>query len=548
MKKRIISLLLAVILVASCFAGCNNEGDGGESTGGVENPNGYEKIDELTLPLTDDPDAEITIWTLWENQTVMDPNQLLAVQKMEEITGVHVNWVCKTAAECAEAFNLLTTSDDLPDIIFAGAYGTYPGGVEQGIADGVFMDCTDLVNYYMPNYRAILASDPDLNKAVKTDSGKYAALWRLSSSDEMGYPEKIFYGMAYRQEFVDAIGYTGDLVTVEDWYTMFKMAKEAGYETPWLPASGGYGLNGSFLTAYGVASGLYVDGETIKFGPAEDGYGEFLKEMRKWYEEGLIDPNYSSQTGLQNYYADASVFAAGETVAFGQMYLFTETVPYVMGWDPNYDATTGRVVAVENPVLNEGDESAVMITTYGTMAQNCYYISADCENPELVAKWLDFQYTEQGMVLNAYGVEGVTYTVNEDPNATYKYVYTEDFLNKDTTGRSELGVLGSAALGWYNYSASYQTQAGVETLLASEELWTPAKLYTIPTLSLTSEESTIYQQYYTNIATLVSEYTVQYITGITDQSFEDFVQQLYDYNLQAVIDVYQAAFERYLAR
>ena len=36
---------------------------------------------------------------------------------------------------------------------------------------------------------------------------------------------------------------------------------------------------------------IQKDGKVV-FGPIEPGFKDFLTEMKKWYEEGLLDPNY----------------------------------------------------------------------------------------------------------------------------------------------------------------------------------------------------------------------------------------------------------------
>ena len=64
------------------------------------------------------------------------------------------------------------------------------------------------------------------------------------------------------------------------------------------------------------------------------------------------------------------------------------------------------------PLLNSGDtpiQSASRI-----IAKDPIYITTACKNPELAAKWLDFQYSEQGQLLNWYGIEGETYTLDAD--------------------------------------------------------------------------------------------------------------------------------------
>ena len=40
--------------------------------------------------------------------------------------------------------------------------------------------------------------------------------------------------------------------------------------------------------AGGKYGGMYLDGDTIHYGPLEDGYKEYLETMAQWYSDGLI--------------------------------------------------------------------------------------------------------------------------------------------------------------------------------------------------------------------------------------------------------------------
>ena len=52
----------------------------------------------------------------------------------------------------------------------------------------------------------------------------------------------------------------------------------------------------------------------------------------------------------------------------------------------------------------------------------------------------------------------------------------------------------------------------------------------------------------TALKTMIDEYTINYIVGQDVESFADFQAELEANGLQTVLDVYQAAYDRYLAR
>ena len=93
----------------------------------AENPGNAEDSgipEELTLPLTEEK-KELTVWMVYNGTEVSDLNEIKSVQKMEELTNVHINWIAVGQQELTEKFGLVLGSGDYPDIM---AYYSYPGG------------------------------------------------------------------------------------------------------------------------------------------------------------------------------------------------------------------------------------------------------------------------------------------------------------------------------------------------------------------------------------------------------------------------------------
>ncbi len=68
-------------------------------------------------------------------------------------------------------------------------------------------------------------------------------------------------------------------------------------------------------------------------------------------------------------------------------------------------------------------------------------------------------------------------------------------------------------------------------------------------ISMTDEESAEYNSMYTDIKTLVDETTVKYIMGTESlDTFETFREGLRTYGVEHCAELWQAAYERYLAR
>ena len=141
-----------------------------------------DKLTELTLPLSEEK-AEVSVWTLWNNQYVENPNDLDSVKKMEDLTNVHINWSLVTIQEASEKFGLMLASGAIPDIVYCFGMVSYPGGNDKAVEDGIFLDATDLVENYMPNYRSLREQSADLLKDTMSDSGFMVLFLGMFCSD-----------------------------------------------------------------------------------------------------------------------------------------------------------------------------------------------------------------------------------------------------------------------------------------------------------------------------------------------------------------------------
>ncbi|MGI6107764.1 MAG: extracellular solute-binding protein [Lachnospiraceae bacterium] len=519
---------------------------------------------EVTLPLTDEK-KELSVWLTWTNEKTSDPNDLEGVQYLEELTNVHINWIPVSAADAAEKYQLMQASDDLPDIVVSVTASEE--AAEQAISDGWAIDMSGLIESDMPVYKAFLESHDTERRFLSSADGVVRCAANIAG-DDSGYKGELQWcGLAVRSDLIEKAGYTGSLETIEDYHQMLLTCKQnlENLTAPLYVSSGGYGITGAFLSAYGVTNSVMEKDGTVSFGPAQEGYGQWLDEMRTWYSEGLIDPNFDSVSGLDVYRAPASVVGADQSVCFTTIFSNAGTLmPLIQGTISDPSAVITPVV---NPVLNSGDEPKLINVgtgSGGNSVTGCVMITTDCEDPELAARWLDFMLTRQAMVAGQYGREGVSYEIDSADDAPYRYVYKEGYQTEDERTQK----LGTPGVGYYNWScgtqnseaqmaelsAAYAAQGinlpdTYQDLLDAKELWDSQGnidcMYQIP---LTSEESSSIATVKTDIDTRVAEYTVQYIKGQTDESFADFCQELEDMQVQSVVDVYQTAYDRYMSK
>ncbi len=554
LKKMVWSVLLSagmIGMLTGCGDGGESEPQGGSPAGETAEEASVEEIvpEELTLPLTEEK-KELSVWVVYNNAETLDINDMECVKQLEELTNVHINWITVGEQEAQEKFGIMINSGDYPDII-CSVNLNYPGGTEKGIEDGVFLDMDEISRKYMPNYMACLEANEMTRREATSDSGKLLAPKIVYGMEKTVEGQGSQRGLVYRQDILEKLGM--DLpVTVDEWHDVLLKCKENGMASPLMLSSSGaselslaWGVNTISEPTY-----FQLDGEKIAFGPALDGYGQYLDTMHQWYEEGLISANFTSGNLLET--MDFATMQNDEVMLMSNWAFWSGSVMPTMGIVTNPDF---YLQAIQNPVLKEGDEPIQSVQD--SYIRGTTYITTACEDPILAAKWLDYMYTEDGELLNFYGVEGDTYTFDDNglPQYTAKVLEHEGEQNATAVLRNYcLSSGGGIAFGKYDLSATLKltdtlSSDGVNIQQASSDIWSEPRNIAVPSgLELTDEEGSTINTTMTAINTLVEEYTVNYILGTDSRSFEEFQTSLYDYGLQDCIDIYQAAYDRYLLR
>lgn len=551
--KKLVALLLSLALVLSLGA-CG--GNGGSSTSSEASPSSTTEesgaaaesgdesqaetaeTGEFQLPIVDEPTTLSYFVADDSNAAIMttDWNDNEFYQEMERRTGVHLEFEMVSSADYQTNFNLMIASGNLADMIYVGA-SYYAEGVDAAIDDGYFLDLTDLVDEYMPNYEKVRTSDVQYELLSTTDSGRLGAVYELRQSKQGPW-----LGLWIRQDWLDDLNLDTP-VTFDDYHEVLTAFKnEKGATAPLiLNFSGSDGEFGTMSGGLNVLNSWQLD-ETgkVNFGPYMDAWKEYVTIMHQWYTEGLIDPDFMATDERT---ADMAKVVTGASGLFAALY----TMPSVYeaaSEDPNMN-----LAPVNPPVMNEGDEGHIRLRDSYTSGNTA--ISADSENWEVALRWLDYLYTDEGALLANYGVEGDTFEFNEDgePEFTDKILNNENGWTMTQTVASYL----CPSAGIANWSDWTRELAGVpEKDQACYDVWSEfSDDWRLPSsVTLTQEESTERAALYADISTIVKEQTAQFISGALDieSNWDAYISALEASGMERAIEITQAAYDRYLAR
>ena len=342
--------------------------------------------------------------------------------------------------------------------------------------------------------------------------------------------------------------------TIDDWTAIFAKAKAEGIETPFTTdkalISNTY-MSINFHYAFNVGSSFYInDNGKVVYAPFEKGYKEFIAQIAEWVKLGYIDTgfvtnDYDTIVGkIVNGQAIASGGGIGGTIG--------KVLPAGKSVNPDFD-----VVACPYPVAKKGDEVKYLpVTSEATAIANA--ITKDCTNIEKAIQWCDFVYSEEGFLLQTFGVEGDTYTVEEKDGEKH-YVYTEKITNPEVSGVESV----SQALYKYMLPANhpgldqhpdyldnyYQYQVQKDALKLVNENIDATKAHVLPELSFTEEESQkkvdIEMQAFDALEVAISNIA---LGRASIDTFDDAIKEAKANGYDELLDIYQTAYDRYMAK
>lgn len=542
--KKAIILLLVMGMLMSSITGCsdtastNSNESSSTETQAVSNApqDSATESSSLEYPKLANGDVTLTAWFSWppplENTSYKTPNDFPFYKNLTAKTGVNFDFTVVSMSAASEQFSLMVASGTYPDIICDPSQ--YTGGDDSAIENGVFKELNDLIDQYCPNYKSVISRD-DVRRDVYSDSGKVAAFWEIAKE---AYPANS--GLVIRQDWLDKLGLETPTTYDELYNILTKFKSEFNAESPicingeslFTPLTAGYNFESGFIN---------IDGTAI-FSASADGFKDYLTMMNKWYSEGLIYTDYYTLT--ENAQVDDSRKKLVESDQTGVWYNWCEDLA-------NYSPTNSAfsLTAITNPVQNEGDVNHIcggidpIVNRAGGWA-----ISGSCSDDKAIiaAKLIDYFYSEEGSIFANWGIEGDTFTYQEDGTPRY----TDVILENKELGTNMAIATYCVFRGPILSDLNRFNQNVVGKLKEYCDVWgVQTDDYNMPSVSLTTEEQERYSSIYSDIDTLIDENISKFIIGDRSLSeFDSFMEELRSVGLNEMVEIEQGVLDRYMAR
>lgn len=509
-KKRLLSVISAVMLTAGLLAGCGNSS---ASTAVSNTPDTSDTSGESdTSGSTEEFDISETVNLVMYVVSDRPAGQDLVDQAFNELLmerlncTLTINWI--SWADVFNKYPLLFSSGEEFDMAYCSTWLNYSSMAQKG----AFLALDDLWETYAPNNYA--ATSEVAFAQSKVNGSYYCIPTRLATYRG--------WGPIYRTDLMEGYDWDGVMETWEDVeeYLDIIVANYPEMEGLDLYSSGSE-LDACYMWSIGYMSANGASNDFLFFDPTEESpqlftyyeceeIGDFLDMMNRWNEKGFFGKSVLSDT-------NTTKFTTGKAaVKF-----------YNLDGLPDY--------AVQHPDWGVSYANLVKYMYHLPYTQDCMVLSNTASNPERALMLWDLITSDQE-VFDAfyYGILGTTYELNDA--GQYTILDTDNYTTSAMWAARTDGLYRDAAGTPDSYNEWKET---FEQMIAEDDTSEKYASFILDTTSIETEYAAcqnVHQQYwwplelgYTDAESGLVEYQEQMEAAGIEVVREEFQRQLDEY-------------------
>jgi len=510
-----LAVWLVVILLIGTLAACSKANNAGSPSTGSDSPTVREEPIEIK----------------WLGFFPYESNGNSVVEKyLNEKFNVKLTAMKIEKNSWQEQLNIKLASGDIPDVFWLWDQVDISTFSNQGLLAELPVD---MIKEHMPNYaKTVDEVDPNLWEFGKMEGKSYAIPLYWSDGMTPFLP-------GYNGAWLKAIGYEAPPTTLEeleDVLTKFRNGDPDGNgkkDTYGTTARGKNGLDFAFNSvfgAFGVQPYQWVEDGNGKlvFGMTTEKARQGFKLLNKWYDAGLVDPEFITVDG--NRETESFVNGRIGMMDGGLYYNYTaesKIVTGLKGQNPNNELVVGKIVDGPN-----GPGAGFAWGSKNNYIGMGIQVAKDPKKMQKIFEMLDALATDKEVyVMASSGKEGVHYEMVDG-----KPVAKEEFKEENKRAQEALGfysLFSGKSLPMQDMS---KTQAQLDfrkQLVDGVPVMVDKKSFSVPAEAEHPDLRKVLDQYY-----------IKFITGEVDldKGFDDFVALWKQSGGQEITDQVNAKF------
>ena len=499
--KKLVSLLLALLLMFGCAYAA-----------------------EYAPAITDEP-VTLTCMRYIRDIDNIDMSDLWFNNHLEELTGVHIEYTAVSQSDFPQQLNLMYASGEYPDLVIDcnNNVDLEMYGVEQG----VYIPLDDIIDDYMPNYKALMETGELYYAATKASDGHIYCTGYIADSNDHTSAGYLFINKVWLEELgLDMPTSMDELYEV---LLAFKEAHPDGYIWEdifsdlytYYPQLWGFTDSGNWMSI--------TEEGVVRFNGTLQNFRDMLEFISKCYEAGILDPDCLTQD--QN-----TKISKLNQNNIGMAYLWRLRS---MGWDCLVDTMT-RLDCFP------ADGYDVVIKMNLPIANKQVFITKSCEDVETAAKWIDYQFSPQMVFEGFYGPEDGLWSWNEDGKCQLGAAGDQECV-KWAYGVNTVCFMPGPVYNTYFQQPDYRIERINYAAEVEQYYETYTMQYVLNIATPTGDEVQEVAKLKAQIDSLMKESIADFIrNGITDETWDAFQEELLGAGIERYVEIYQGVFDNYM--
>jgi ABC-type sugar transport system, periplasmic component len=472
-------------------------------------------------------------------------SDMIFFKRLEEKTGVHVEWTEVPEAQYSEKKNLIFAANDLPDAFF-GRLSLTSSDIVLYSAQKMFIPLDDLIEKYAPNLKAVFAEHPDMKALATAPDGHIYSMPFVYAVGNSNVPDNIFL----YKPWLDKLGLKVP-TTIDEFYKVLKAFKEKdpngngkADEVPFTFVYGDVmsdmvGLFGSFGRADSHDGAtkdiqhLIVDKGKVVFTADKSEYRDAIKYFSKYFAEGLIDKEGFVQDRKQ-------WMAKGKTpeVTYGGF----------ISWnDFDFGADRAKDYIVVPPLAGSDGKRHWTWRPIDNATGTGFSITPKAKSPEVLVRWADQFYDKQTSLEANFGPLDVNLVKKAD--GSFDYISTPAGMTYDEF-RFKNAPAGDAPMAIFSEDFGKLIPRQPTMQKKYEDIMKYYKPYCTETmfpsgLMFTPEDTKRLQVLKTDIQKYVEETRASWLMGGNiDAEWRSYLAKLKDLGIDEYVKIYQRNYDR----
>lgn len=346
-------------------------------------------------------------FTFYSADGLEDPWTDPVAKKITEATGVTLKTEYPSDGT-DNGITLMIATGEYPDLIFA------KGDSDLLIDNDVLIDMSDLIDEYGPHIKELYGDeyenlryskdDPSIyqlcsNKVqeeVLSTAGTAQLQWAVLAENDYKIPYTLEEYTQMIRDYMEAHptingrNVIGISISCTDWHWYTTLSDPAGF----------------------IANGSTDDGQwivdadnNVSYKHAAEGQKEYFQWLNQMYAEGILDPDFATQTH-EDY---IEKIASGRVLGLLDADWDYATAESSLKSEGQYERTyAGLPVTMDESVICATLQTQNLAVGWGIG------ITKACKDPVRAVQFLDWMCTEEAQILTNWGIEGVNYFYDEN--------------------------------------------------------------------------------------------------------------------------------------